>query len=397
MGGEGQQRDAARPFRRVVLCITEDWFALSHFKPLMAALREVAGEVVLVARSSGREAEVAALGVRFIAFDYRRSALDPFEELRSAHALARIVRAERPDVLHLVAMKPIVAGALAQLAARAGVPHAVVHMTGLGFLAISQNVAVRAIVRPAVLRLIGRLLSRQPSWLLVENPEDLAFLEAGGARAPGRTTILGGAGVDPVAFGALLPPRNAVPVVGYVGRMIRPKGVDVLIAAGRLLAARGVGVEIALYGARDTGNPEAVEVDTLEALRDGGRRDGAGVRWHGPVADPRTVWARADIFVLPARSREGMPRAMLEAAACGRPLIVTDVPGCRHFVRDGVEGLVVPPEDAPALAAAIARLAGDPALRQRMGLAARARLLDGYTEADVRAAVVAAYGSLAPV
>ena len=106
------------------------------------------------------------------------------------------------------------------------------------------------------------------------------------------------------------------------------------------------------------------------------------------------MWRRADIFVLPARSREGMPRALLEAAACARPLVVTDVPGCRHFVRDGVEGFIVPPEDADALADALERLARDPELRLRMGEAARLRLLHGFTEAHVKQSLRAAYASM---
>ena len=117
-------------------------------------------------------------------------------------------------------------------------------------------------------------------------------------------------------------------------------------------------------------------------------------RWLGHVADVQEVWRHADIFVLPARSREGMPRALLEAAACARPLVVTDVPGCRHFVRDGVEGFIVPPEDAEALADALERLARDPELRLRMGEAARLRLLHGFTEAHVKQSLRAAYASM---
>jgi glycosyltransferase involved in cell wall biosynthesis len=108
----------------------------------------------------------------------------------------------------------------------------------------------------------------------------------------------------------------------------------------------------------------------------------------------REVWRRADIFVLPARGGEGLPRALLEAAACARPLVVTNVPGCRHFVRDGVEGFVVPPDDPVALADALQGLARDADLRKRMGEAARLRLLHGFTEAHVKQSLLAAYQSL---
>ena len=104
-------------------------------------------------------------------------------------------------------------------------------------------------------------------------------------------------------------------------------------------------MRLELYGGTDADNPEAVTAEELKAWC--AKRD---ARWLGHVEDVREVWRHADIFVLPARSREGMPRALLEAAASARPLVVTDVPGCRHFVRDGVEGFVVPPENADALA-----------------------------------------------
>jgi glycosyltransferase involved in cell wall biosynthesis len=148
-------------------------------------------------------------------------------------------------------------------------------------------------------------------------------------------------------------------------------------------------MRLELYGDTDADNPDAI---TGEELKSWCAKRNAS--WLGHVADVREVWRHADIFVLPARSREGMPRALLEAAASARPLVVTDVPGCRHFVRDGVEGFVVPPENADALATALDRLARDPDLRRRMGEAARLRLLHGFTEAHVKQSLRATYTSL---
>jgi glycosyltransferase involved in cell wall biosynthesis len=261
-------------------------------------------------------------------------------------------------------------------------------MTGLGLLGFGTGHLVR-LYRAAALRLMASTLRKPTSYLLVENPDDLALLRSRGVDPGGRFAILGGAGVDPAAFPALPPPDNAVPVAAYVGRMIRPKGVDVLMQAYDILRGRGVPMQLELYGGSDADNPEAI---TPEALETWCKQHEA--RWLGHVSDVREVWRKADIFVLAARSREGMPRALLEAAASARPLVVTDVPGCRHFVRDGVEGFVVPPEDAEALAEALERLARDADLRQRMGEAARLRLLQGFTEASVKQSLRAAYASL---
>jgi glycosyltransferase involved in cell wall biosynthesis len=141
-----------------------------------------------------------------------------------------------------------------------------------------------------------------------------------------------------------------------------------------------------LYGRSDEGNPDAVPAEAIAQWC-----AASGARWQGHVDDVRQVWKSADFYVLAARGGEGLPRALLEAAACARPLIVTDVPGCRHFVRHGLEGLLVKPDDVGGLADALARLAHDPELRQRMGAAARLRLLHGFTEAHVMQALRAAY------
>ena len=370
------------PFAKVLVAITEDWFLLSHFRPLIAELRQLAREVVVVTRNSGRLAEVQALGVRTIDLDYNRSSMNPVREAATVRQLSQILRAERPDVLHLIAMKPIVLAGLA--GAFAGVPHTLVHITGFGYLAVSQRLKSR-LAHASALFIARRVLNRPGNWLIAENPDDASLL----AGPQTRVTILGGAGIDPEQFPALNPPVAEPPVAACVGRMVRSKGVDVLMSAGEILTARGVPLAIELYGRSDDGNPEAVPASELKAWNSGPLR-----RWLGHTSDVAAVWRNAGIFVTPTRGGEGLPRALLEAAASARPLIVTDVPGCRHFVRDGVEGLIVPPSNATALADALETLARDPALRRKLGLAARARLLDGYTEAGVRAGLARTYRSL---
>ncbi len=159
--------------------------------------------------------------------------------------------------------------------------------------------------------------------------------------------------------------------------------------AFELLTRRGVPLRLELCGTVDHESREEIAADVLAAWCAEHK-----VRWPGYVADVREVWQHADICVLPARSGGGVPRAVLEAAACARPLVVTDVPGCRHLVRDGIEGLIVPAQDADALADALERLARDPDQRQRLGEAARLRLLHGFTEAHVKQSLKAAYASM---
>ncbi len=376
-------------FDKILIGVTEDWFALSHFQPLIRALREVSREVVVATRSSGCLAEVEALGCRIVPFDFRRSSLNPIVEADTIRRFAAVLRAERPDAVHLIALKPITLGAAAIILAPTPVPAVGVHLTGLGLLALADRPRSRA-MRAIALRMTRSLLQRPRSQLFIENPDDLQALVTAGADPGARVTILGGAGVDPAHFTSLAMPADAPLVAAYVGRMIHSKGVGDLVEAVRHLRGEGVAVRLDLHGRIDTDNPEAISHTEMTRWQSEGL-----VQWHGHTSDVRSVWRHAGLFVMATRGGEGLPRALLEAAACARPSIVTDVPGCRHFVRDGVDGLVVPANDPIRFAGALARLAKDHALRAAMGAAARERVLAGYTEAHVVDAIVAGYRELA--
>jgi glycosyltransferase involved in cell wall biosynthesis len=372
--------------RRILLFVSADGEGLSRFRPLLEVLGTCAPEVVLVTRASGRLAEVEELGLPIIDFDDHRLSGNPADKAACVWRLARIIEAEQPDVVHLIGARSIVMGGLALRLQPA--PRVMLHVTGPGLLGIATGRLSRIAHRAAV-RHVASMLRDPAYYLLVENPSDLALLRAEGADPGARFAILGGPGIDPQQFEALSPPANAAPVAAFVGRMTTGNGVDVLFQACDRVAARGMPLTLHLYGESDAVDADAIDAHDLDAwiARSGGER-------HGAVADAAKVWRRADVCVLPARHGGGMPRALLEAAACARPLLVTDVPGARDFVRHGVEGLVVPAGDPAALAEALRHLAREPDLRERMGEAARLRLLHGYTQTHLREAVRAAYQSL---
>ncbi len=374
------------PLRKILLLVTEDWFALSHFKPLIETLCELAEDVVVATRSSGRMQEIEALGARTVEFDFKRSSLNPLQQTGTVRRLSRLIAAEAPDAVHVIAMQPMVLTALAaRMAPRTRV---VMHLTGLGFIGISAGRAAR-VLRPGAMAALAGILKRPDSWLLAENPEDHAFLEVHGVRAGARVTLLPGAGIDPAAFPPQEPRDGARLEIAFAGRMIRSKGVAELAAAARLLRERGIEARVSMFGRIDNDNPEAIPEEAIRAWEDDGL-----VTWHGHVSDVAGIWRNCDVCALPSLSREGMPRTVLEAASSSRPLVVTDVPGSRHFVTDGVEGFVVPPADPAALADAFQRLAADAGLRRSMGRAARARILDGFTTDHVREGIRRAYAGL---
>ena len=174
--------------------------------------------------------------------------------------------------------------------------------------------------------------------------------------------------------------------MALVSRMLRDKGVLEAAGAIRRLRARGLEIELILAGPTDPGNANSLTAAGLRSLA-----AEPGIKWLGAVSDVREVWRRAAIALLPSTYGEGVPKALLEAAACGRPLIAADVPGCREAVRPGETGLLVPPHDVEALAAAIAALAADPLQRARMGRAGRERVERHFADGIVADATLALY------
>jgi glycosyltransferase involved in cell wall biosynthesis len=386
----GQKATPADPFselcRKVALLVSDDWLVLQRCRPLLAVLRTLAHSLVVVTNSSGRLDEIEALGARVIDFDFLSVASNPVRYAAAAWALARILEAENPDVVHLVAARPIALGGLAlKLVA---IPHAVVHATGRGLAAKPADRRQR-LVRAVTMRLFASIVRRPSSYLLVENADDLAQLRAAGVDPGPRFAVLGGGGIDPGAFPPLPPPANEVPVAAYIGRMVKSKGVDLLMDAYDRLATRGGRLQLELCGTCDGDAPDGVDAQAISTWC--ARRR---ARWRGRVDDVVEVWRHADFLVLPGRGGGAVSRTLLEAAACARPLIVSDVPGSRHFVRQGVEGLIVPPANVAALADAMQQLATDADLRLRMGEAARLRLLHGFTEAHVTDVLRASYQAM---
>ena len=369
--------------RTVVFVATEDWFFASHFLPLARAAVAAGHRTVVVARVRDHRGVIEATGARVVPFESDRGSLAPWTLGDAAGRLAGVLRALRPDLVHSIALKGILLGGTAALLA--GVPRRVHAVTGLGYLGARTDVVGR-LARGAVKAAVRGPLSTGRTRYVFENPDDAA---AFGLAGDPRATILGGAGVDPDAFRpAPLPPQPPLKV-GLVARMLWSKGIDTAAEAVRLARAGGAPVELVLHGAPDPANPRAIPAERLAALT------GDGVVYAGPTADPAGFWAGRHVCLLPSRGGEGLPRTLLEGAACGRALVTTDVPGCRALVRDGVEGLVVPPDDPAALAAALARLAAAPDLVARLGAAARRRVVeDGFTEDAVAAAVASVHAEL---
>jgi glycosyltransferase involved in cell wall biosynthesis len=236
--------------------------------------------------------------------------------------------------------------------------------------------------------LLNWMSNRADSVALVQNPDDRASLLALGIEAE-RIALIPGSGVDIDRLKPAPEPLGA-PAVAFVGRLLDDKGIRTLVEAHRLLRRRGSDVELLIAGTPDPANPASVDEREAAAWN----RE-PGIQWLGHVSDIAGLWARACIAVLPSR-REGLPKSLLEAAACGRPMVATDVPGCREVVRPEETGVLVPPDDPPALAEAIATLAASPDLRARYGAAARRLAVERFSAEAIGRATVELYRKVVP-
>jgi len=378
--------------RKILFVCTEDWFFHSHFLPLIEAAKLSEFDNIFLATSiGGKHEDIEKLGVKIVSVEFDRASKGIFSTLKLLARLKRTIGHIKPDIIHFIALKPVLVGGLATLFYRH--PAKVFHITGLGTLG-EGNSWKSKLLRSLAFRFPALYLRQKNTELLLENPDDLEDLRNYGLSRDTPATIVGGAGVDPELFPDLSlqtdpTPQSKTVTLAFVGRMIKTKGIDVLVKAMASPPVYKQDIHLDLYGKPDAANPGSYAIKTID------RWDKeTNVTYQGFSADIVTVWKNSDICVVPTRTREGLPRAMLEAAACARPLIVTDVPGCRHFVQNGVEGLVVPPEDAGALAQAIAKLANDPKLRATMGKAARQRVLDSFTKDHVIKDVARTYDRL---
>jgi glycosyltransferase involved in cell wall biosynthesis len=368
---------------KILFLVTEDWFFASHFLPMAQAARDCGYQVAVATRVREDGERLKANGISVIPIESKRGSFSPLVVVRDFVQLLAVLRSERPDVVHCISLRPIVIGGLA--AKLAGIRNLVLAPTGLGHLWLDRGLSVR-IARNFVRTVVGSWLRGPRTHYLFENREDPRefWLDPDGADV----TIVGGAGVDPASI-PLAPEPPVPPVkVAVVSRMIAFKGIAEAVAAVQRARADGAAIELHLFGDPDPANPRSIPKVTL--LRWASE---PGITWHGRATDVAQVWRDHHVAML-LSYREGLPRSLVEAAAAGRPIVTTYVPGCREVVRDGVEGFLVPRGDTDAAARALATLAADPALRAKLGAAANTRFQQLFTAEAIKQTVCRLYRSL---
>lgn len=368
--------------KRLLFLVTEDWYFCSHRIPLALAAKDAGYEVTVLTRVTDHGDAIRNAGLNLIPIKMVRRSRGLSSEFRAIRELVRLYRQLEPDVVHHVALKPVVYGSIA--ARIAGQRNVVNAVAGLGWLFSSDSRRAKALRKTASI-VFRALLGR--GKVIVQNPDDRATLVKTGLRGDA-VRVIRGSGVDLERFDVTPEPKG-IPVVLLASRMLWEKGVGQFVDAARTLKQSGVAARFVLVGAPDMENPSAIPETTLQQWRDEGV-----VEWWGRREDMPAVIHQAHVICLPSYYREGVPKILIEAAASGRPIITTDTPGCREIARHQENGLLIPPRDVAALATAIEQLVQDPKLRQCMGERGRTIAVEEFSIESVVRATLSVYEDL---
>ncbi len=348
---------------RIVFVANRAQFFVTHRLPVAIGAREAGFDVHIAVPEAPEVDALRSMGFVVHPFPLARSGAAPWTEVPTLLALTRLYRTLRPRIVHHVSLKAVLYGTLA--ARLTGVPAVVNALTGLGYVYSSDDLKAR-ILRSMIAALGRTALSHPRARFIFQHPEDRDAFVRVGLVEEATTVVIRGSGVDPSVY-CTTDEERGVPLVILPARMLWPKGVREFVEAARQLQAQGIPVRMALVGSTDPASLEAVPEEQLKRWV----REGV-VEWWGHRGDMPAVLASSNVVALPSTYGEGVPKVLIEAAACGRAIVTTDMPGCREIVQHNRNGLLVPPRDSGALAGALTRLVADQDLRAAFGRAGRA-------------------------
>lgn len=369
---------------RLLYIITEDWFFVSHFLDRAVAAKSQGFDVAVVTRKRSDTRRIESLGISVFPVEFSRHGLNPMKEFMTVRQIRSAIKQFKPNIIHNIALKPVVLGSLAARSCR--IRNVVNAPVGMGYIFSSQDRKAK-ILRPFIRQIFRLFLNPNGSRVIIENQDDFDSLLASHFVRPNDLVLIKGAGVDTDLFVPTPEPSGPV-VISLIARMLRDKGVVEFVNAARLIAKTGVNARFQLIGDIDSGNPTTLKQSQLEEWN----REGI-VSWIGHVSDIPTALSHSHIVCLPSY-REGLPKSLIEAAAAGRPVVTTNVPGCREVVIHEHNGLLVEPRNSEALAEALQRLIADKELRMRLGAAGRLRAEHEFSRTRINSQTLDVYASL---
>jgi len=371
--------------RKILYFISEDWYFWSHRLPLAKAARDSGWNVSITTRVSNFKENICKEHLNLIPLaKFRRRVQSPLKEINSFLELLKIYRKVQPNIAHHVAFKPVLYGTIA--ARLTGVDSTVNALAGLGFLFTSENKNI-SFPQRVILLLLRLLFNTKKVRLILQNTDDMYLMLSHNVVRKDQVVLIKGSGVDPQLFvpHSELP---GLPIVLLPSRMLWDKGVKEFVQAARLLNSDDRIARFVLIGAPDPENPASIPVSLLNKWQVNG-----DIEWWGQRFDMPEVLAQVHIVCLPSY-REGLPKALLEAGASGRPIVTTNTTGCKEVVHQGVNGILVPPRDTEALVNALKTLLDDPKLRVSMGMKGREIVLKEYSEEKIVRETISLYSTM---
>ena len=369
---------------KAILFANTDWY-LFNFRLAYAVFLKAKGWKICFLSPNGEHVKkLEEAGFRHIAIEFSRKGLNPLQEKETIRRIKAIYAQEKPDLVHHFTIKCDIYGSLA--AKELGISAVINSITGLGYMFLSDKPHVK-LIREVVKRLYRKALSG--TEVIFENPDDRKLFMEMDLVQENNSHIVPGTGIDTEKF-IPVPPPNSVPLTILPSRMIWDKGVGEFVEAAKMIRESDVNARFALVGNNDIGNPTCIPFDKLTQWQKEGN-----VEWWGWQDDVATVISMSHIVCLPSY-REGLPKILIEAASSGRPIVTTDVPGCREVVEEGVNGFLVPPKNAEKLKDALLKLIENEDLRTKMGEASRELAKDRFSDQIVNEAIYAVYQKAIP-
>lgn len=363
------------------------WF-WSHRLPLAKAILAEGYELHLATNGAEGNREISSLGIKGHDLPEHTGGFNPITQAKIAYAIYQTLHSVRPDIVHAITLRhAFFTGVCARILKT---PRAVFTIAGVGMLFSKDDPKMQAI-RTAIVPFFKFSFGGTGRALIFQNPDDARALIKAGAVEKERATVIKGSGVDPAQFPFVTLPKGEKPVVLFCSRLLKAKGIGEFVHAARILRSKGVDARFQVAGDIYEGNPASVTKEDVKYWAEEG-----AIVWLGQRKDMPALLAASTIVALPSYYGEGVPKVLLEAASTGRPIITTDMPGCRECVDEGSNGYLVEPRNAWALADAMEKLLADPVMCERMGKAGRAKVESGFTVDIVNAKTLQLYQKLFP-
>ena len=371
--------------KRLLFVISEDWYFVSHRLSLAKAAIKLGYEVALLSHFTNHRKVIEDAGIKIIEWPLNRSSRNPFQELAAIKSIFSSIRQFRPDIIHSVAMKPVIYSSIASLFT--GLDNRIFALAGLGFVFTSNKRSAK-LMRP-FLEIAFRLLFKgNKTRLILQNPEDQQALLLAGVIKSKNIRLIRGAGVDIKSFSVNTIPTD-ISIISLPARMLWAKGIQDFIDCSQKINKDNTIARFVLVGTPDEQNPDSISKQKLTEWN-----KNSVIEWWGYQSDMPNVFHQSTIVCLPTSYGEGLPKSLLEAASCGRPIVTYDVPGCREIVIDGYNGILVKPKSVTGLVNAISQLINDSELCVKMGKNGRKLVEKHFTQEKIAEETIAVWEEL---